>query len=177
MSAHAQLLSGETQDREVREFSVWVILYGVEFSFFFTFKSKIAQLFLPYDQTQTKFKLYLCVFVVHLLKTLVQPVLLYGCETWKITKTDERKLSTFQCQCLRRILKIRWQQKITNKRVVEMAEINEISCEVRRWRWNRVGHVLRREGGNDCFTALGWTPEGRRASGRTKTSWLTDLDR
>ena len=37
MSAHAQLLSGETQDREVREFSVWVILCGVEFSSFFHF--------------------------------------------------------------------------------------------------------------------------------------------
>ena len=37
MSAHAQLLSGETQDHEVREFSVWVIHYGVEFSFFFHF--------------------------------------------------------------------------------------------------------------------------------------------
>ena len=37
MSAHAQLLNGETQDREVREFSVWVILCGVEFSFFFHF--------------------------------------------------------------------------------------------------------------------------------------------
>ena len=43
-----------------------------------------------------------------------------------------------------------------------MAEINEISCEVRR-RWNWLGRVLRREGVNDCFTALGWTPEGRRA--------------
>ena len=35
-------------------------------------------------------------------KTLVRPVLLYGCETWKITKNDERKINSFQCQCLRR---------------------------------------------------------------------------
>ena len=32
--------------------------------------------------------------------------LLYGCETWKITKHDERKLNSFQCLCLRRILRI-----------------------------------------------------------------------
>ena len=80
---------------------------------------------------------------IQLFKTLVRPVLLYGCETWNITKTDERKLNSFQCQCLRRILRIRWQQRMTNKRVVEMAEINDISCEVRRRRWNWLGHVLR----------------------------------
>ena len=60
---------------------------------------------------------------------------------------------------------------MTNKRIVEMAEINDISCEVRRRRWNWLGQVLRRDGVNDCFTALGWTPEGRRATGRPKTTW------
>ena len=43
---------------------------------------------------------------IRLFQTLVRPVLLYGCETWKITKADERRLNSFQCQCLRRILRI-----------------------------------------------------------------------
>ena len=60
-------------------------------------------------------------------------------------------------------MRIRWQQKVTNKRVVELAEINDMSCEVPRRRWNWLGHILRREGENDCFTALGCSPEGRRA--------------
>ena len=54
---------------------------------------------------------------------------------------------------------------MTNKRV---AEINEISYEVRRRRWNWLGHILRKEGENDCFTALEWIPEGRRTRGRGK---------
>ena len=42
-------------------------------------------------------------------------------------------------------MKITWQQRMTNKIVVELAEINEIlSCEIRRRRWNWLGHVLRR---------------------------------
>lgn len=49
-----------------------------------------------------------------------------------------------------------------------MAEINEISYEVRRRRWNWLGHILRKEDENDCFTALGWIPEGRRTRGRAK---------
>ena len=102
------------------------------------------------------------------IKTLVRPVLLYGCETWKITKKDERKLNSFQYQCLRRILRIRWQQRMTNKRVVETAEINEISREVRRRR--RKGYdkysgermwttVLRYWGGHQ--RAEGWEGDQR----------------
>ena len=81
------------------------------------------------------------------------------------------KLNTFHCLCLRRILRIRWQQRMTNKRMVELAEINDISCEVRRRGWKWLGHILRREGENDSFTALGWAPKGRGTRGRPKTTW------
>ena len=57
---------------------------------------------------------------------------------------------------------------MTNKRVVELAEINDMSCQVRQRRWNWLGHILTREGENDCLTALGWTLEGRRARGGPK---------
>ena len=105
-----------------------------------------------------------------LFKTLVPPVLPYGCETWNITKNGETKLNSLQCQCLRQRLRIRWQQRVTNNRVVEMAEIDAISYEVQRSRWNWLGHVLRSKGVNDYFTALRYTPESRRARGRPKTT-------
>ena len=89
---------------------------------------------------------------VCMFKTLVLLVLICGCETRKITKANERELNSFQCQCLRQILRIRWQQRMKNKRV--MAEINEISYEMQRRRWNWLGHILRREGVNNCFMAL-----------------------
>ena len=41
-----------------------------------------------------------------------QPVLMYGCETWKMNKCDENKIDVFQSRCLRRIFKIRWQERI-----------------------------------------------------------------
>lgn len=44
---------------------------------------------------------------VRLHKTLVKPVLMYGCETWKVNKCDEKKIDVFQSRCLRRIFKIR----------------------------------------------------------------------
>ena len=64
---------------------------------------------------------------------------------------------------------------MANKRVVELAEINDISCEVQQRRWNWLGHILRREGENDCFKALGWTPKGQRARGTTTTTTTIPL--
>ena len=67
-----------------------------------------------------------------LFKSLVLSTLLYGCETWKLTHGEEKKLDTFQTKCLRRIFKIRWQQHISNKRILEIAETGTISEEVRK---------------------------------------------
>ena len=74
-------------------------------------------------------------------------------------------------------MRIRWQQRMTKRRMVKLAEINGKSCEVRRRRWNWLGHILRREGENDCFTALGWTPKCRRARGRPKTTWRRTVEK
>ena len=78
---------------------------------------------------------------------------------------------------LRPILRISWQLRMTNKRVVEMAETDEISCQVQRRRWIWLGNVLRREGVNDCFAALRWTPKGGRARGIPKTTWRRTVER
>ena len=96
---------------------------------------------------------------VRLHKTLVKPVLMYGCETWKMNKCDENNV--FQSRCLRRIFKIRWQERITNEEVLKMAEIENLSEDVRRRRWKFIGHIKRKEPNNDCRTALTWAPEGR----------------
>ena len=106
-----------------------------------------------------------------LFKSLVLSVLLYGCEAWKLTKAEEKKLDVFQTKCLRRIFKIRWQHHTPNSIVLEMAGAEKISDEVRRRRWNWIGHVLRKDRNNNCAVALGWTPEGHRSRGRPATTW------
>ena len=48
---------------------------------------------------------------LRLYKTLVVPVLLYGCETWIMNKGDDRGVEVFYNKCLRRILQIQWQDR------------------------------------------------------------------
>jgi len=59
---------------------------------------------------------------------------MYGCETWKINKSDENKIDVFQSRYLRWIFKIRWQERITNKEVLKMAEMDNLGEGVRKRR-------------------------------------------
>ncbi len=109
----------------------------------------------------TKLKLY---------NSCVVPVHLYRAECWQMMRQDLTKLSTFHTKNLRRILKIFWPNKISNKDLLsrckqDMAIIIMKSC----WRW--IGHVLRREDGSNIKTALHWTPDGKRKRGRPMITW------
>ena len=107
----------------------------------------------------------------------VVSVLLFGSETWKVTKGDEKRLDVLLHSCLRRIFKIYWPEKISNISLRERAEMNKISVlvKVRRWTW--IGHILRKDTNNNCRTALTWTPEGRRKRGRPKETWRRTVER
>ena len=93
-----------------------------------------------------------------LYKSFVLSVLLYGCATWKMNKEDGKMLDVFQQKCLRRILKISWEDHVTNEEVLGRAGVHQLSSEVKRRRWKMMGHVLRQGRGNDCSIALTWTP-------------------
>ena len=111
-----------------------------------------------------------------LYKTLVTPVLLYGCETWKMTKGDNKVIDTFQNKCLRKILKIKWEDHINNEELNERSGVRPVSQEVCRRRWKFIGHMLRKDPENDCNVALGWAPEGRRKRGRPKVTWRRTVE-
>ena len=54
---------------------------------------------------------------IQLFKTIVRAVLMYGCEAWKLTKTEEKKLDAFQYKCMKRILRIRWPRTISHQQI------------------------------------------------------------
>ncbi len=75
----------------------------------------------------------------------VLSVLLYGSETWKMTKHDEHLVDTFLHKSINRILNIYWPQKMTNEEVRRRAGIEAINTQIKRRRWKWLGHVLRME--------------------------------
>ena len=79
-------------------------------------------------------------------------------------------LNTFQYKCLKTNLKIKYPQKISYEEMEKITKLKSMSSEIRRRRWNWLGHVLRKNRADNSYIALGWTPEGSRARGRPSTT-------
>ena len=114
---------------------------------------------------------------LRIFQSIVISILLYGCETWKMTEADKHRLDVFFHKCLRKILKIYWPIVITNKEVRKLAKMEQLSQQVKQKRWKYIGHILRK--GNTCNEriALRWTPDGKRNRGRPKTTWRRTVER
>ena len=56
---------------------------------------------------------------VHLVKAMVFPVVMYGCESWTMKKTEHRKIDTFELWCWRRLLKVPWTAWRSNQSILK----------------------------------------------------------
>ena len=65
---------------------------------------------------------------VHIIKSMVFPVVMYGCESWTVEKAEHQRTNAFKLQCWRRLLKVPWTAKKSNQSILR--EINpECSSE------------------------------------------------
>jgi hypothetical protein len=83
---------------------------------------------------QTKLKVY---------DAVVIPSLLYACETWTVYSRHSRKLNHFHLGCLRKLLKIKWQDHIPDTEVLERANMNSVHTMLRKAQLRWAGHVVR----------------------------------
>ena len=107
----------------------------------------------------------------------VKSVLLYGSESWRLTKGDLNKLQTFVNGCLRRIMDIKWYDKITNATVWERTAHIPVEQEIQKRRWRWIGHTLRKPTTNLTRQALLWNPQGARRRGRPKNTWRREVEK
>ena len=101
----------------------------------------------------------------------MKSVLLYGCETWLVTKEIQRKIQTFVNRCARYILRIWWPNIISNKDLWKVTGQEDINLEIskRKFRW--IGHTLRKEDGETPKALELWNLQGNRKRGRPRNSW------
>ncbi|VDO49652.1 unnamed protein product [Schistosoma margrebowiei] len=111
--------------------------------------------------TNTKFRIF---------NTNVKTVLLYGVETWRTTKAIIQKIQVFINSCLRKTLRIRWPDTISNNQLWERTNQIQVEEEIGKKRWKWIGHTLRKA--PDCVTrqALTCILQGQRKRGRPKNT-------
>ena len=56
---------------------------------------------------------------VHLLKAMVFPVVIYGCDSWSVKKTEHRRIDAFELWCWRRLLRVPWTARRSNQSVLK----------------------------------------------------------
>ena len=77
---------------------------------------------------------------IRIFKTNVKSVLLYTCKTWNNTNQIIRKLQIFVNKCLRRIMKIKWTDKITYQELWRITQQKSIENQIKIRKWNWIGH-------------------------------------
>ena len=109
---------------------------------------------------------------VHLVKAMVFPVVMYGCESWTMRKTEHRRTDAFELWCWRRLLRVPWTARRSNQSILK--EISpECSLEglMLKLRLQYFGHLMRRADKLEKTLMLGKI-KGRRRRGRQRTRWL-----
>ena len=89
---------------------------------------------------------------LRLMHTTVELVLLYGCETWNLTKTLLKQLDGTYTRILRMILNVNWSQKVTNEVLYKSRGYIKISTKIIRRFLKFAGHCLRRN--DEVFSDL-----------------------
>ena len=80
---------------------------------------------------------------VRLLKSHIESIFLYNSELWTLTKKLENTINVFQRNLLRKVLNIKWPNKISKKQLYERMKIDEWSKTIKERRLSWYGHLLR----------------------------------
>ena len=101
----------------------------------------------------------------------VKSLLLYGAETWRTAKAMLSKIQRFINYCLRKIMNIRWFDKVRNEDLWQSANQYSISIHSKKRKCAWIGHTLRKPPGSITRQALKWNPQGKRSRGRPRNTW------
>ena len=107
----------------------------------------------------------------------VKSILMYGSECWKMTAADIKNCEAFQNRCLRRRLRMFWQNKIRNQVMRERTQTQRIEENIKLRRWQYIRDFLRKGNKEDQKVALTWKPDGRRKRGRPRETWRRTVER
>ena len=111
---------------------------------------------------------------VHLVKAIVFPVVMYGCESWTIKKAERRRIYAFELWCWRRLLRVPWTARRSNLSILK--EISpEYSLEglMLKLKLQYFGHLMERTDSLEKTPMLGKI-EGRRRRGWQRMGVITD---
>ena len=112
---------------------------------------------------------------VHLVKAMVFPVVMYGCERWTIKKAKHQRIDAFELWCWRRLLRVPWTGRRSNQSILkEISPGSSLEGLMLKLKLQSFGHLMRRADSFEKTLMLGKI-KGRRKRGQQRMRWLDSI--
>ena len=112
---------------------------------------------------------------IHLVKAMVFPVVMYGCEIWTIKKAEHRRIDAFELWFCRRLLKVPWTARRSNQSILkEISPGCSLEGLMLKLKLQYFGHLMLRADSFEKTLMLGKT-EDRRRRGQQRMRWLNGI--
>ena len=110
---------------------------------------------------------------VYIVKAMLFPVIMYGCESWTINKAEQQRIDVFELWCWRRLLRVPWTARRSNLSILK--EISpEYSLEGLMLKLQYCGHLMWKTDSSEKTLMLAKIEGGRRR-GRQRMRWLESI--
>ena len=112
---------------------------------------------------------------IRLVKAMVFPVVMYGCESWTIKKAESQRINAFELWYWRRLLRVPWTEKRSNQSILkEISPEYSLGGLILKLKLKSFFHLMRRTDSLEKTLMLGKI-EGRRRRGRQRMRWLDGI--
>ena len=110
---------------------------------------------------------------VHLAKAMGFPVVMYGCETWTVKKTEHRRIDVFELWCCRRLLRVPWTARRSNRSILkEISPGCSLEGLMLKLKLQYFGHLMQRTDSFEKTLLLGKIEGMRRRGQQSRDGWM-----
>ena len=111
---------------------------------------------------------------VRLVKAMVFPVVMCGCESWTVKKAEHRRIDAFELWCWRRLLRVPWTARRSNQAILKISPGISLEGMMLKLKLQHFGHLMRRVDSLEKTPMLGGIG-GRRRRGQQRMRWLDGI--
>ena len=112
---------------------------------------------------------------IHLVKAMVLPLVMYGCESWTVKKAEQQKIDAFELWCWRRLLRVPWTARRSNQSILKAISLGcSLEGLMLKLKLQYFGHLMRRVDSLEKTLMLGGIG-CRRRRGRQRMRWLNGI--
>ena len=110
---------------------------------------------------------------VHLVKAMVFPVVIYGCESWTIKKSEHQRIDAFELWCWRRLLRVPWSAKRSNQSILKQISPGcSLEGLMLKLKLQNFGHLMQRADSLEKTLTLGKIEGRRRRRWQRMKDWM-----